>query len=62
MSEMQKEFVRIEEEKFALLSFSCGWRQTPKIKGVSFCLATTEVCGKSEDCAIWQFIKGLGLI
>lgn len=62
MTETQRDYIRLEDEKFQLLQFGCRWRTAPKIKGVTFCLASTEACRRSEDCAIWGFLKGLGLV
>lgn len=57
MTEQQKDYERIENEKFELLSFDCPWRNTPKIKGIAFCLATTEIC--NDSCAVWHFVRAM---
>jgi len=62
VTETQKEYQRLEDEKFALLQFDCKWRTTPRITGKSFCLATSEICEKSTDCAVWHFLKGVGAV
>jgi hypothetical protein len=61
MSEQQKDYERIEDEKFEIIRFSCPWRHTPKIKGSVFCLATTELCAKA-DCGVWHIAKAMMMI
>jgi hypothetical protein len=49
MSEMKKDFERLENEKFEKISKDCPWNQ-------EFCEITDRIC-KKEECGIWHFLK-----
>jgi hypothetical protein len=56
--EMQKDYQRIESERWEMVAFGCPWKTAPKLHGCNFCLATTEPC-KKEDCAVSYWIKAM---
>jgi len=59
MTETQKDFERLEREKFELLAWTYPWRANPKPHGkINFCLGSTEAC-KQSDCAVWHFVKAV---
>jgi len=58
MTETQKDYQRIESERFEMIRFGCPWRNTPRIAGEVYCLATTEVC-RLDGCAVWHIVKAV---
>ena len=61
MAEQQKDFERIEQERFALTAFKCPWRLAGRSdpSGRSYCIASVEVC-RADGCAVWQVVKDFG--
>jgi hypothetical protein len=51
MTEQQKDYLRIEDEKFKEMSKGCPWND-------EFCKVTDRFC-KKEECAVWYFFKSL---
>ena len=57
MTETQKDFERIDNERFELIRIGCPWRLNPKILADrTFCIASTEEC-EPERCGPLHIVK-----